>query len=262
MPLPVEIICGLLDIPPSDGAKLALAAGQLVHAFDLAPLDAERLAEANAAALTLEQHFAGVVEQRRTKPGTDLISALLTVEEAGESLSEEEIISNVTLLFVAGHETTSNMLGNALVSLYRQPDQLELLRRDLSQAPKAVSECLRFDGSVQMVARTALEDIETGEVSVARGTIVFMLLGAGNRDPERFDNPDRLDIGRGDQGRLLSFGAGIHYCLGARLAMLELEIALQTLLSRMPGLRIVNLDTLQWRQRNNLRGVESLLATY
>jgi cytochrome P450 len=260
LPLPVNIICRLLDVPVAEGVKLGSAASRLASALDAAPMDTASLAEANEATLALERYFAGVVEERRMKPGSDLVSALLRAEEAGQSLTEDEIVSNVLLLFIAGHETTSNMLGNALIALHRQPEQLDLLRRDVSLMPKAVNECLRFDSSVQMIVRTALEEVQVGELSLARGTMVFMMLGAANRDPEQFDRPDELDIERAVQGRLLSFGAGIHHCLGARLAMLELETGLGTALARLPDLRVTNLDALKWRQRNNLRGVESLMA--
>ena len=260
LPLPVNVICRLLDVPVEDGAKLGSAASHFGNALEAAPMDAAHLAAANEATQTLERYFKSVVEERRTKPGNDLVSALIRAEEAGESLTEAEIISNVLLLFVAGHETTSNMLGNALIALHRHPGQLALLKDDVSLLPKAVGECLRFDSSVQMIVRTAFEDLEAAGHSIARGTMVFMMVGAANRDPDEFEKPDELDIGRPLQGRLLSFGAGIHHCLGARLATLELETGLGTLISRLPDLRITNLDALQWRQRNTLRGVESLKA--
>jgi cytochrome P450 len=260
LPLPVNVICRLLDVPVEDGVKLGSAASHFGNALEAAPMDAVHLAAANEATQTLECYFKSVVEERRAKPGNDLVSALLRAEEAGESLTEDEIISNVLLLFVAGHETTSNMLGNALIALHRHPAQLALLKDDASLLPRAVGECLRFDSSVQMIVRTAFEDVEAAGHSIARGTIVFMLLGSANRDPGQFEKPDELDIGRALQGRLLSFGAGIHHCLGARLATLELETGLGSLISRLPDLRITNLDALQWRQRNTLRGVESLKA--
>jgi cytochrome P450 len=260
LPLPINIICRLLDVPVEDGVRLGSAASQLGNALDSAPMNTERLAAANEATLNLQRYFAGVVEQRRLKPGNDLVSALVRAEEAGESLSDDEIISNVLLLFVAGHETTSNMLGNALIALHRQPEQLALLQRDPSLVSKAVSECLRFDSSVQMIVRTALEDVEVEGLALARGTMVFMMLGSASRDPDQFSMPDQLDIERPFESKLLSFAAGIHHCLGARLATLELEIGLGTLVSRLPDLRITNLDALQWRQRNTLRGVESLKA--
>jgi cytochrome P450 len=198
----------------------------------------------------------------RTKPGNDLVSALILADEAVKSLTDDEIISNLLLLFTAGHETTSNMLGNALIALHRHPEQLMRLRLDASLTPAAVSECLRYDSSVQMVGRVALEDVQPGDRSLPRGTVVFVMLGAANRDPSQFQRPDELDIGRNAHGRLLSFSSGIHYCLGARLALLELEVGLGTLLSRLPTLRLTGLDALKWQQRNTLRGVESLNATY
>jgi cytochrome P450 len=262
LPLPVNVICRLLDVPVEDGVKLGSAASHFGNALEAAPMDAVNLAAANEATQTLECYFKSVVEERRMKPGNDLVSALLRAEEAGESLTEDEIISNVLLLFVAGHETTSNMLGNALIALHRQPEQLARLKGDTSLLPSAAGECLRFDSSVQMIVRTAFEDVEAAGHTIARGTIVFMLVGSANRDPDQFEKPDELDIGRTIQGRLLSFGAGIHHCLGARLATLELETGLGTLISRLPDLRITNLDALQWRQRNTLRGVESLKALH
>jgi cytochrome P450 len=260
LPLPINIICRLLDVPLEDGVSLGSAASHLGNALDSAPLNAERLAAANEATLTLQRYFANVVEQRRLKPGNDLVSALVRAEEAGESLNDDEIISNVLLLFVAGHETTSNMLGNTLIALHRQPEQLALLQRNPSLVSRAVAECLRFDSSVQMIVRTALEEVEVEGVALASGTMVFMMLGSANRDPGHFSEPDQLNIERSLQGKLLSFAAGIHHCLGARLATLELETGLGTLVSRLPDLRITNLDALQWRQRNTLRGVESLKA--
>jgi cytochrome P450 len=262
MPLPLQIICRLLDVPVEDGVRFGEAASLLVSAFDLAPMSPEALARANQAALDLEAYFRAVIAQRRATPGNDIVSSLIQAEEGGERLSEDEIVSNVILLFVAGHETTSNMLGNALIALHRHPDQLAKLRGDLSLVPKAIAECARYDTAVQMVVRTAFDDIEVDGQTLARGTIVFMLLGSANRDPARFDDPDRLDIEREPSGHLLTFGAGIHYCLGARLAMMELEIALHTLLTRLPELRLTNLDALQWHKRNNLRGVESLVAAW
>jgi cytochrome P450 len=261
LPLPVTIICRLLDVPVEDGHALGSAANRMVQVLDAAPIDAAHLAEANEATLTLERYFAKVIETRRTKPGNDLVSALILAEEAGESLTDDEIISNLLLLFTAGHETTSNMLGNALIALHRHPDQLMRLRRDPSLMPAAVSECLRFDSSVHMVVRVALEDVQLGDRSLPRGTVIFVMLGAANRDPSQFQRPDELDIGRNAQGRLLSFSSGIHYCLGARLALLELEVGLGTLFSRLPTLRLTGLDALKWQQRNALRGVESLNAT-
>jgi hypothetical protein len=162
------------------------------------------------------------------------------------------------LLFIAGHETTSNMIGNSMVALFRQPAQLEALKREPAAITRAVAECMRFDGSVQMVVRTALEKVVIHGVTLNPGTIVFMLTGAANRDPAMFAHPDQLDFERGANVPSLAFGGGIHYCLGARLALLELEVALRDLLARFPQMQPEDLDQLDWHRRNNLRGVQSL----
>jgi cytochrome P450 len=262
LPMPIRIICRLLDVRVDDAPTLGTEVGELVQSLEAAPMNADQLANANAAALNLEAYFKDVVAARRRKPGTDLISTLLSVNDDGDTFTEDEIISNVILLFAAGHETTSNMIGNALISLHRHPDQLDKLRAHPELLPRAVSECMRYDSSVQLVGRTALEETEVDGVTLPKGTLVFMMLGAANRDPAQFDNPDKLDIERPvSTTRWIAFGAGIHYCLGARLATLELETALKKLLTRLPDLRLTNLDDLKWHPRNTLRGVTSLIAT-
>ncbi|TDG03306.1 cytochrome P450 [Paraburkholderia guartelaensis] len=257
-PLPVRIICRLLDVPVADATALGGAASQLVAAFDLAPLDQNGLHAADEAALTLERYFHGVIEQRRAQPGDDLISAMLSVEDEGVRLTDEEVVSNAVLLFIAGHETTSNMIGNMMIALFRHPQQMEALKQDPKLLPQAIAECMRYDGAVQMLVRTALEDISPGEVSLARGSLVFMLIGSANRDPSAFPSPDTLDFARNASTPSVAFGAGIHYCLGARLAALELDVAMRSLLARFPAIRPVDLDGLAWHRRNNLRGVTSL----
>ncbi|MFM0739240.1 cytochrome P450 [Paraburkholderia xenovorans] len=261
LPLPVEIIARLLDVPIEDATKLGEATSQFVRVLEAAPLPPDELSAANSAYETLERYFVEVVDTRRTRLGSDLISMLLSVEENGEALTPDEVVSNVILFFVAGHETTSNMIGNALIALYRHPEQLAALKRDPSRLPAAVAECVRYDSAVQMVVRIAQEDVEVGGMTVPRNTLVFLALGAANRDPSRFDQPERLDFER-EPSRLLSFGGGIHYCLGYRLAMLELEAALGTLLARLPNLRLLNLDELRWHRRLTLRGVETLTAKW
>jgi cytochrome P450 len=257
-PLPVQIICRLLDIPVAQATVLGDAASKLVAAFDLAPLDASALRAADQAALTLEHYFQDIVAQRRARAGDDLISAMLGVEDEGAKLSDEEIVSNAVLLFIAGHETTSNMIGNAMIALFRHPQQLAALQQDAKLLPRAIAECMRYDGAVQMLVRTAFEDLTVANVTLTRGSVVFMLIGAANRDPAMFAQPDTLDFTRTTSATSLSFGAGIHYCLGARLAMLEMESAISALLARFPKIAPVNLDALSWHRRNNLRGVTSL----
>jgi cytochrome P450 len=260
-PLPVGIVSKMLDIPMEDALGLGDAISRVAKSFDSAPIDAESVRRGNVAYEDLARYFSGVIVQRSARLGDDLISMLLSVEEGGEKLSHDEIVSNVILLFLAGHETTSNMIGNALISLHRHPEQLALLRSDLSKMSNAVLECVRYEGSVQSVVRSALEDIEIAGVELPRGTMVVLSIASANRDPLRFQDPDRLDIDR-DGGRLASFGAGIHYCLGYRLALIELETALGVLFERLPGLELLKLGQLTWNQRGNLRGVESLEAVW
>ncbi|MCC8392439.1 cytochrome P450 [Paraburkholderia sp. MMS20-SJTR3] len=258
LPLPVRIICRLLDVPVADATALGEAASRLVAAFDLAPLDAAGLQAADEAALTLERYFHGVIEQRRAQPGDDLVSAMLSVEDEGARLSDDEVVSNAVLLFIAGHETTSNMIGNMTIALFRHPEQMAALQRDPALMPRAIAECMRYDGAVQMLVRTAFEDISLGDVTLARGSVVFMLTGSANRDPAAFTDPETLDFARHASTPSVAFGAGIHYCLGARLAALELEVAMRALLTRFPAMSPVDLEGLSWHRRNNLRGVTSL----
>ncbi len=260
-PLPVEIICSMLDLPVAHARALGKSANRIAKVFDLAPMNADDLQAASEAYASLEQYFNGVVNARRRQPGEDLISMLVGTEENGEPLTGEEIVSNVILLFLAGHETTSNMIGNMLIALHRNPDQLALLKQDPERIPGAVMECLRYDGSVQLTLRSALTDIDVSGLHIPRGTALFLLLGSANRDPLKFTEPDRLDIDR-NEGRVQTFGAGIHHCLGYRLALVELEAALRVLLERLPALRLFNLDGLSWNRRGNLRGVEALHAVW
>lgn len=260
-PLPLLIICRMLDIPVAEATILGATVSKLAKVFDPAPMNAEALTQTSAAYDELARYFAGVIAARRSRPGNDLISLLLRVDEGGDTLTHDEIVSNVILLFIAGHETTSNMIGNALIALHRNPQQLDLLKQHPQKMPNAVLECLRYDGSVQMTMRTAMEDIEIEGEVLPRGTMVFLMLGAANRDPDRFEEPDRLDIDR-RQGREQTFGAGIHHCLGYRLALIELESAIGVLLERLPNLRLTDLDRLKWNQRGNLRGVSALMAAW
>ncbi|CAB3751882.1 cytochrome P450 [Paraburkholderia humisilvae] len=259
--LPVSIIGRMLDIPVEEATRLGVGASVVAKTFDLAPLSPDDLVRATAAYEELERYFIDVIDARRARLGDDLISRLLTVEENGEKLSQDEIVSNVILLFVAGHETTSNMIGNSLIALHRHPEQLALLKRDPARMPQAVLECLRYDSSVQSTVRTLLEETEIDGVEMPSGTAVFVMMGSANRDPAKFTHPERLDIDR-DEGRVQSFGAGIHHCIGYRLALIELETALRVLFERLPALELTELDRLSWNQHGNLRGVTSLVARW
>jgi len=262
-PLTVRVICAMLDIELDHSLEFQAETQALIKTFELAPLNAAELAAANAAALRFEEFFRAVCRQRRQRPGGDLVSLLLRAEEGGDRLGEDEIIANIVMLFIAGHETTANMLGNALGLLFRHPEQLERLKADLGLLPRAVEECLRFDTSVQIAARVALQAVELNGVPIASGDTIYLALGAANRDPEVFDEPDRFDITRPEATlKALAFGGGAHYCLGARLARIELETALETLIRRLPNLRIKALDGLQWKPTFTVRGLQSLPAEW
>jgi cytochrome P450 len=207
-------------------------------------------------------YFQHLFELRRRQPGDDLTTHLVQAEEAGDNLTNEELTANIILLFGAGHETTVNLIGNGLLALHHNPGQLRLLRQDPPLAPNAVEELLRYDSSVQVTGRTTLEDVEEiGGIPLEKGQTVVCLLGSANRDPAVYPDPDRLDITRRDV-RPLSFGGGIHYCVGAQLARIEGEIAIGTLLRRLPNLRLSGVDHPDWRQTFVLRGLNKLPARW
>lgn len=262
-PLPVAVIAALLAVPLHEALSFQPQSQALIKVFELAPLSAADLQAAAAAAETFEAYFRRLLIERRKQPGHDLASLLLKAEQGADRLSEDEIIANILLLFLAGHETTANMIGNALLALFRHPEQLALLRADWTLLPQAVTECLRYDGSVHLAARVALQDVVWEGVAVARGDTVYINLGAANRDPAAFSDADTFNILRPETApKPLSFGGGIHYCLGARLARIELETALAALLQRLPDLQAEDLAALRWRPTNTVRGLESLWARW
>ncbi|GLU34689.1 cytochrome P450 [Trinickia caryophylli] len=259
--LPMQTICTILDVPLEDAAMFKKAADNAAGALNVTPLNAEQLEVAKQSALELEAYFGRVLAERRRQPGDDLISQMILAEEDGERLSDDEIVANLCFLFVAGHETTENMIGNSLIALHHHPDAFARAKTDPAILPAVVNECLRYDSSVLIAQRVALEDLEIDGHELQRGDLVCVFLGGGNRDPKQFDDPNTLKIDR-EGVRPLSFGNGLHYCLGARLATLEIVAALETLFERLPKLQLTNVDTLNYRRNNALRGVDSLLATW
>ena len=260
-PLPVTVICDMLGIPPEDHAILFASARTGGRLLDPVPLSRAEIDEANARTVEVEAYFRDLFERRRRAPGDDLTSQLVQAEQEGSKLSNEELTANIILLFGAGHETTVNLIGNGLLALYRDPDQLQLLRNDPSLIANAIEEFLRFDSSVQLTGRTALTAVTVGGVDVAEGNTVLCLLGAANRDPAVYSDPNRLDITRRNI-RPLSFGGGIHFCLGAQLARIEGEIAIATLLRRFPKLVLDDPEHPDWRQTFVLRGLSRLPASW
>jgi cytochrome P450 len=261
--LPVTIICDMLGIPEEHREVFYTGSRDGGRILDPVPMTSAEIAQGNAANLMAQMYFQQLFELRRRNPGEDLTTQLVQAEEDGSKLSNEELTANIILLFGAGHETTVNLIGNALLALHRNPDQLALLKSNPALITNSIEEFLRYDSSVQLTGRVALEDIDgLGDKKIPKGETVLCLLGSANRDPVVYpDRPDRLDITRPNV-RPLSFGGGIHFCLGAQLARIEAEIAISTLLRRLPELRLDDADNPEWRPTFVLRGLKRLPASW
>ncbi len=260
--LPVTVICDMLGIPESDRAPFLAESTVRGRILDPTPLSREELDESNAASAASAEYFTRLIAYRRANPGEDLTSGLIAAREADDSLTDEEIIANIGLLFGAGHETTTNLIGNGVLALHRNPTQLDRLRAVPSLMPNAVEEVLRYDSPVQLTGRVALGDVEFAGEQITKGEEVIALLGAANRDPAAYGgDPETLDVARSGV-RAISFGGGIHFCLGAQLARIEGEIAFAKLIERLPGLRLVDPDNVEWKPTITLRGLRALPAVW
>ena len=261
--LPVTIICDMLGIPGEHREVFYTSSRDGGRLLDPVPLSKAEIEQGNASNLMARMYFQQLFELRRKNPGDDLTTQLVQAEEDGSKLSNEELTANIILLFGAGHETTVNLIGNGLLALHRNPDQLALLKANPELITNAIEEFLRYDSSVQMTGRVALEDIDDlGGKKIPKGESVLCLLGSANRDPAVYpDRPDRLDITR-PKIRPLSFGGGIHLCLGAQLARIEAEVAISTLLRRLPDLRLDDAENPEWRPTFVLRGLKRLPASW
>jgi cytochrome P450 len=261
--LPVTIICDMLGIPAEHREVFYTGSRDGGRILDPVPLTPAEIAQGNAGNAMAQMYFQQLFELRRRSPGDDLTTQLVQAEEDGSKLSNEELSANIILLFGAGHETTVNLIGNGLLALHRNPDQLARLKANPALITTAVDEFLRYDSSVQSTSRVALEDIDDlGGKKIPKGEAVLCLLGSANRDPAAYpDRPDRLDITRPNV-RPLSFGGGIHFCLGAQLARIEAEIAIATLLRRLPDLRLDDAENPEWRPTFVLRGLKKLPASW
>lgn len=250
-PLPVAVIAELLGVPQADRQQFREWSDALTALLD--PLQAQGgMAPAESAYFELAAYFREALRERRARPREDLLTALACADEEGDRLREAEVLSLCMLLLAAGHETTTNLLANAVLAFLRFPDQRRRLREDPAEAASAVEECLRYDSPVQLTDRVALDDVEIDGRTIRRGQLVGLLLGAANRDPEVFADPDRLDIGRRPNPHL-AFGHGTHFCLGAHLARLEAAVALPMLLARFPHLD-GDPDGVRYRRSMVLRG--------
>jgi cytochrome P450 len=258
-PLPITVIAEMLGVPADDreffrdaSSKIAVALGPITDM----QVGMRALEGRNA----LIEYFNELIPKRQGDPRDDLISAMLQAEEAGDFLSHGELLAMLLLLLVAGHETTVNLTGNGTLALLRHPDQFARLREEEGIERSATEEFLRYDSPVQFTGRIALEDVEIGGHEIKAGTGISTIVASANRDPEVFDDPDTLDLGR-DPCPHLSFSAGIHFCLGAQLARLEGAVALSTLVRRFPDLKIAT-DDLEWRPAPILRGLVALPVTF
>ncbi|WP_156689178.1 cytochrome P450 [Mycobacterium sp. Marseille-P9652] len=258
-PLPVAVICRLLGVPLDDEPQFSRASAVLAQALD--PFSTvvgvpQDVVNARIEAVTwLRNYFHGLIERRRSEPGDDLLSGLIAVEESGDQLTEDEIVSTCNLLLIAGHETTVNLIGNAVLAMLRNPRHWTALGADPGRAPLIVEETLRYDPPVQLVSRVALADVTIGGVDVPAGDIMMLLLAVAQRDPAEFDRPDTFDPER-NALRHLGFGRGIHYCLGAPLARLEAGVALSAVAGRFPHARLAG-DP-QYKANVTLRGLSEL----
>ena len=255
-PLPVIVISELIGVPVEDQKVFSAWSEEMARGIDPDFLQTpEQLARRDEAKRAFDSYFRELIAARRDKPADDLLTGLIAAEQDGDKLDEQELLDILALLLVAGHETTVNLIGNGTLALLRNPAQLAFLRTNPDQAPAATEELLRYDSPVQFVSRVALVDAEVAGHHVAAGEVVSMVLGAANRDPDAFPDPDRLDLTR-QTGRLVSFSQGIHFCLGAPLARLEGQLALAGIAS-LPGLELVE-ERPSYRDHFILRGLSGL----
>jgi hypothetical protein len=287
-PLPVMVIAELLGLPPDDRARfkgwsddLFAILGTVRHVPHLMECAAQSLRE-------MTDYVTALSRTRRKQPREDLLSALLNfVDEdepitcshhAGETrasphrqedltgehynikLTQEELVANINILLSTGHETTTHLIGNGLLALVQNPDQMQILRNQPTLLPNAIEEMLRYDNPVQITYRSALEDVEMGDKRIRKGELVNSIIGSANRDPEQYTQPDHFDITR-KQGRHLGFGLGIHFCIGAALVRLEAEIAFTTVLRRFSELRLAT-ENLEWQEHPIFRGLKTLPVSF
>jgi cytochrome P450 len=254
-PLSVTMIGTLLGVPPSDRPQFRGLVSALGAILEMHPTS-DQLARGDAAQVDIRNYFLQLIEERRRRPRDDLLSTLVQADSDGDRLSDDELVTMATLLFAAGFETTTHQFGNGLLALLRHPDQLALLRCDATLFANLPDESLRYDGTVQLTIRRAEAPVEVRGTKIPVGERVFLVLGAGNHDPARYANPDELDVTRTDI-QPLTFGGGVHFCLGAPLARAELEIAFRCLLARFTTIELSG-EAPQFQDRLTLRGLVSL----
>lgn len=259
-PLPVLVICRMLGIPSDDYGKFLHEPMVPASILDPLPIDRKTMDESNERFYALRDYFLPLFLERRKNPRDDLISMLVHEHVEGDQLSESELLSNVILLFFAGHETTASLISAGMRELFSNPAQLHMLRNDYSLIENAVYEMLRLVSVAQLTIYTAFKDVEINGALLKESTAAFCWLAAANRDPRVFSNPDQMDITRANAKKHLSFGGGIHYCLGAHLAKVEAMIAIERILKAFPNLELLDLDKPKWRNTMALRALDVQMA--
>lgn len=259
-PLPATVIAVLLGAPTEDIEPIKQWSDLLAAYLGGAVAGKDNFSEARDGVAQLVEYFRALLHERRRRARDDLMSLMLQAEHEGERLSHEEVVANCVLLLFAGHETTTNLLGNGLFHLLRHPDQTRLLRQHRALTPGAVEEFLRYDGPVPATIKIATQDVEWHGRVIRRGEMVLPFMSSANRDPRQFPDPDVLEIRR-PPNRNVAFAYGIHFCLGAPLARLEGQLAFETLLRRLPGLALQGAAA-RWKPMIFLRGLESLGVTW
>lgn len=259
-PLPAMVIANMLGVPRKDMDAFKAWTSDVFTLLGAGVATDEAVEAGYRGVVGLQQYFQQLITERRHTPTGDLLSRLIAVEEQGTVLSEEELVSTCALLLVAGHETTTHLIGNSVLVLLRNPAELQKLRDDPGLIEGAVEELLRYEGPIYMLSRRATEDVEVGGVKIRANEIVVGLIHAGNRDPAVFAEPDRLDITR-KGARNLALGHGIHYCIGATLARLEAQLALSEIVRRLPGLRLSS-EVLEWIPSIVVHGLAALPVTF
>jgi cytochrome P450 len=256
-PLPAAVISDMLGVPVDDREQFRQWAEDIMAFTGGGALALPRIAEkAQKSLFEMYEYFGGLIRERRKRPQNDLITALTRIEEQGDRLTEDDLIGLCDQLLTAGHDTTRNLIGNGMLALLTNQDQLHALRQDPSLTPSAVEELLRFDSPLQRQTRVAKEDFELHQCHIRKGQPILSMLGAANRDPARFEEPNRLDLSRRNNGHV-AFGSGIHYCLGAPLSRLEGQIAIGSIVHRFPNLHLSK-PVQQWRENMSVRGLVSL----
>jgi cytochrome P450 len=256
-PLPVMVISDLLGVPPAEYQQFKSWSDKIVEADNTLP-GMPIPDDIKRAFTELKAYFAEEIVQRRKRPGPDLVSALVAAHDEAEALSSDELLQFVVLLLLAGNETTTNLIGNGMLALGRNPGAMAALRSKPELMRGAIEEMLRYDGPVQATFRTATRDAEVGGTPIASGTGVFVIIAAANRDPAQFKDPEKFDITR-ESNEHLAFGEGIHFCIGAPLARLEGSIAIASALERFPQLRLKNPDApVTYKGSYFLRGLNRL----